>query len=79
MRTRTINDHLCELIEMNQPVKLEQFVPEAEQKIIWQAIIQVGDHSLKTIREAIGQEYSYEQIKLVRAWWRRENNQSVST
>ncbi len=79
MRTRTINDHLCELIEMNQPVKLEQFVPDAEQKIIWQAISQVGEHSLKTIREALGQEYSYEQIKLVRAWWRRENNQSVST
>ena len=79
MKTRTINDHLCELIEMNQPVKLEQFVPELDQNVIWQAINQVGDHSLKTIRDALGEEYRYEQIKLVRAWWRRENHQSVST
>ncbi len=79
MRTSTINDHLCELIEMNQPIKLEQFVPESDQKVIWQVINQVSDHSLKTIREALEEKYSYEQIKLMRAWWRRENNQSVST
>lgn len=74
-RVSTIADHLSELIEMNQPVKLEQFVPKADQEIIGETITIVGDQSLKTIKETLGEDYSYEQIKLVRACWRREQNQ----
>lgn len=74
VKTSTIIKHLCDLIEMNQPLKLEQFVPEAEQKTIWSAIAAVGDQSLKTIYEALGENYNYDQIRLVRAWWRRKYN-----
>jgi len=75
----TIANHISELIEMNQPIQLEQFVPKSEQTIIWETITTVGDQSLKTIRETLGDHYSYQQIKLVRAWWRREHNQLSST
>jgi len=34
----------------------------------------VGDDSLKTIREHLGEEYGYEEIQLVRSWWRREKS-----
>ena len=75
LKRSTIAQHLAELIEMNQPLKLEQFVPKQEQKIIWETINVRGEQSLTSLKEAIGEEANYEQIKLVRAWWRRENNQ----
>ncbi|NES00457.1 MAG: hypothetical protein F6J86_42855, partial [Symploca sp. SIO1B1] len=39
---------------------------------IIKAIQTVGDGSLKTIREHLGENYDYPEIQLVRAWWRRE-------
>ncbi|AFZ51899.1 DNA helicase RecQ [Dactylococcopsis salina] len=75
MKSSTISEHLSELIEMNQAIKLEQFVSKEDQEAIWEVISIVGDQSLKTIRETLGESYDYEPIKLVRAWWRRENNQ----
>lgn len=69
---RTIITHLSELLEMKQPVDLNRLVAPELQKPILQAIQTVGADSLKTIREHLGEEYSYEDIQLVRAWWRRE-------
>ena len=42
---------------------------------IWtiQAVQTVDADSLKTIREYLGEEYGYEEIQLVRAWWQRKN------
>ena len=69
----TIINHLGELLEMKQPVDLNRLVsPELQQPII-QAIQTVGVESLKSLREHLGESYSYEDIRLVRAWWRREN------
>jgi ATP-dependent DNA helicase RecQ len=70
---RTIVTHLSELLEMKQPVDINRLVPLERQKMIVKAIEIVGADSLKTIREHLGEEYSYEEIQLVRAWWRREN------
>jgi ATP-dependent DNA helicase RecQ len=71
---RTIITHLSELLEMKQPVDIDRLVSHEQQKLILQAIQTVGADSLKTIREHLGEEYGYEEIQLVRAWWRRENN-----
>ncbi|MGC1248673.1 MAG: DNA helicase RecQ [Spirulinaceae cyanobacterium] len=68
---RTIVNHLCELIELNQPVELERLVVKEKQEVIIAALEKVGGDSLKAIRESIGDFYSYEEISLVRAWWRR--------
>lgn len=70
---RTIITHLSELLEMKQPVDLNRLVSLELQKLIVQAIQIVGADSLKTIKEHLGEDYSYEDIQLVRAWWRREN------
>ena len=70
----TIYTHLSELIEMKQPVNLDKLVAKERQKKIWQAIKTVGAESLKKLREHLGKNYSYDEIKLVRAWWRREQN-----
>jgi ATP-dependent DNA helicase RecQ len=69
---RTIVTHLSELLEMKQPVDIDRLVSPEQQKLILQAIQTVGAESLKTIREHLGEEYGYEEIQLVRSWWRRE-------
>ncbi|HEY9769673.1 MAG TPA: DNA helicase RecQ [Coleofasciculaceae cyanobacterium] len=69
----TINSHLSELIEMNQPVALNQLVTADKQQAIIEVIKQVGDMTLKTIKDSLGEEYSYEEIRLVRGWWRSNN------
>ncbi len=69
---RTIITHLSELLEMKQPIDLNRLVSPEMQKPILQAIQTLGADSLKTIREHLGEQYTYEDIQLVRAWWRRE-------
>lgn len=68
----TIYTHLCELIETNQPIDINDFVVPAKQELIIQAIQTKRADSLKSLKEALGESFSYEEIKLVRAWWRRE-------
>jgi ATP-dependent DNA helicase RecQ len=71
---RTIITHLSELLEMKQPIDLNHIVSPELQKPILQAIQTVGADSLKILREHLGEQYTYEDIQLVRAWWRREKN-----
>ena len=70
----TVNTHLSELIEMNQPIALNKLVKADKQQEIIKAIEQVGDLTLTTIKDALNQDYSYDEIKLVRGWWRRQKN-----
>lgn len=66
----TISSHLSELMEMNQPVALNKLVSADKQQVIIEAIEKFGDLTLKTIKEALGEDYSYDEIRLVRGWWR---------
>lgn len=68
----TVISHLSELLEMKQPVELNRLVAPERQKVIIQAMETVGPDLLKPIREYLGEEYSYDEIRLVRAWWRRD-------
>ena len=70
----TINTHLSELMEMNQPVALNRLVQADRQQAIVKAIEQVGDITLKTIKDTLGEEYSYDEIRLVRGWWRSQKS-----
>ena len=69
----TIINHFSELLEMKQPVELNRLVSSERQKVIIKAMETVGADLLKPIREHLGEEYSYDEIRLVRAWWRRES------
>lgn len=69
----TILTHISELIEMQQPIDLNRLVSPEQQKPILKAIQTVGADSLKSIREHLGESFSYDEIRLVRSWWRREN------
>lgn len=72
IRPRTIIRHLSELIEMNQPVDLDRLVPPERQGQIWKALQAIGDRKLTPLREYLGDNYSFDEINLVRGLWRRE-------
>ncbi|WP_448266560.1 DNA helicase RecQ [Nostoc sp. DSM 114159] len=69
----TVSNHLEKLIEKNQPVDLNQLVPLEHQQKIWQVLEVLGDISLTPIKEQLGESYTFDEIRLVRSKWRREN------
>ncbi|MFN6515533.1 MAG: DNA helicase RecQ [Nostoc sp. CreGUA01] len=69
----TISNHIEKLIEKNQPVDLNQLVPIEHQQKIWQVLEVLGDISLTPIKEQLGESYTFDEIRLVRSKWRREN------
>jgi ATP-dependent DNA helicase RecQ len=77
VKTTTIISHLSNLIEKKQSLDLSQLVPLERQKKIWNVLEIVGDIALTPIRENLGESYSFDEIRLVRAKWRREKQKSV--
>jgi ATP-dependent DNA helicase RecQ len=63
---RTIYDHLELLLQTGQAVDLDRLVEPARQQTIEQAIATVGEGSLRVIRNHLGEEFQYEEIRLVR-------------
>jgi len=72
MKTSTIVSHLAELIEKEQPVDIDRLVKPEIQKEIIAAIEEVGDEKLTPIYEYLQERYSYDDIKLVRAFLRSD-------
>ncbi|MEH1937841.1 MAG: DNA helicase RecQ [Nostoc sp.] len=69
----TVSNHLEKLIEKNQPVDLNQLVSLEHQQKIWQVLEVLGEISLTPIKEQLGESYTFDEIRLVRGKWRREN------
>jgi ATP-dependent DNA helicase RecQ len=67
MRETTIADHLIKLMESGYEVDLDRIVPPDRATAIAQAIEIVGAERLTPIKEHLGDDYNYEEIKLVRA------------
>ena len=73
LRLGTIIEHLNQLIEMGQEVDLSTLVSPERQVPIFEAIEKVGSHSLRTIRDELGETFDYNEIRLVRAVWEKRN------
>ena len=71
LKTSTVSEHLSELIEGGEPIAMEQLISLERYTIIADAFQQVGDGMLKPVKELLGDEYSYEEIRLARAFMRR--------
>ena len=67
----TIVGHLCQLIEVGEEVDISSFVDAERQMKIFTALKEVGNSMLTPVKERLGNEYSYEEIRLVRAVMRR--------
>lgn len=67
VRENTISDHLIKLMECGYEVNIDRIVPPAKATAIELAINTVGSQRLTLIKEDLGDDYNYEEIKLVRA------------
>jgi ATP-dependent DNA helicase RecQ len=73
LKPSTIMNHLIELMEKNHDIDMSLLVPVNKQQVIWKVLETLGDVSLTPIKEYLGSEYSYEEIKLVRNKWKKKN------
>ena len=71
LKARTVIGHLSDLIEKHQPVDINLLVPVEKQKKIQQVLETLGNVALTPVKEYLGDDYSFDEINLVRAMWRR--------
>jgi ATP-dependent DNA helicase RecQ len=71
LKPNTIMSHLVELVEAGEAIDPERLIDPERQKIIFAALQQVGGDMLKPVKEFLGDEYSYDEIRLVRALMRQ--------
>jgi ATP-dependent DNA helicase RecQ len=76
MRESTIFDHLLKLMECGYDVKIDRIVPPEKAAAIEQVMNTVGAERLTPIKEQLGDDYSYEEIKIVRSRLRTQSNQA---
>lgn len=64
LTTGTISMHLAFLIEKGLPVDISKFVSPTRQKKIKEIAIRLGVDKLRPIKEGLGEEYGYDEIRL---------------
>jgi ATP-dependent DNA helicase RecQ len=68
LATGTIYDHLTFLAEKGLIKNIDRLVDNNKQKIIMAAIKKIGAEKLTPIRKELGEDFSWEEIKIVRAF-----------
>lgn len=63
----TIVNHLITQLELGEALDIASLVPPARYQVIADVLHQLGDEMLKPIREFLGDTYSYDEIRIVRA------------
>ncbi len=63
----TILNHLTELAEAGEAIDIDRLVRPEHYDVIVDALHQIGDDLLRPVKDFLGDEYSYEEIRLVRA------------
>jgi ATP-dependent DNA helicase RecQ len=74
LRLSTVMDHLGSLVESGRDVDISQLVTVARRSKIEGAIEIAGAASLRAIRDQLDETYDYNEIRLVRALWRRAHS-----
>ena len=70
----TILTHLSEALEAGEPLAIERLIAPERYEVIAEALRQIGDSLLRPVKEALGDNYSYDEIRLVRASMRIGTN-----
>jgi ATP-dependent DNA helicase RecQ len=63
----TIAGHLCTLLEAGEDIAIDRLVPADRYSTIAAALAQADTSALKPIKEALGDAYTYDEIRLVQA------------
>jgi len=67
LTTSTIINHLCYLLEKNLPINIDNLVTMQKQAKIKKVYHQAKTDKLKELKELLGDDYSYDEIKLTLA------------
>ncbi len=73
IKPSTVISHLIALIEDGREIDTSPLISADRYDVVAAALHTVGGDLLKPVKEYLGDEYSYEEIRLVRAIRRREN------
>ncbi len=65
LKPSTIIEHICFLIEKKLPVDVNKFMDKAKQKKIIETAREVGFEKLALIKECLGDEINYNEIRLI--------------
>lgn len=71
LKPSTIASYLAELVALGHIDNIDQFVDPERQKVIIEALKEVGDTTLTPVYQYLGEKYSYEEIKIVKGWQQR--------
>ncbi len=74
----TIIGHLVTQLEMGTRIDLTTLVAPERYRVIVEAFLEVGDEKLKPAKDLLGDEYSYDELRLVRALERQAANAGMS-
>ena len=72
MSRGTILTHLTELLESGVPLEMERLIRPERYEVIADALQEVGGDLLRPVKDFLGDEYSYDEIRLVRAAMERD-------
>jgi ATP-dependent DNA helicase RecQ len=71
LKESTIIGHLADLIEAGEAIDVEGLISPDHHDNIVNALQQIGGEALKPVKELLGDDYSYEEIRLARALLRK--------
>jgi len=72
LKPSTISSHLAELIEMGEEIDVEKLIQPDHYDVIVDALQQIGGEVLRPVKDFLGDDYTYEEIRLVRALEKRQ-------
>jgi ATP-dependent DNA helicase RecQ len=67
MTRETVENHIAEAIEAGEDINLDQLVHPQRRKAIEAAFAELGPAPLKPVLERVGGDYTYGELRLVRA------------
>ncbi len=74
LKATTIQSHLAELLERGEAIDLDRLVSPERQAIIGEALEKHGSSALKPVYEALQEQYSYGELRLIRAYRQQQSS-----
>lgn len=72
LKPSTIWTHLLQTLEAGYSINIDRLVSPKHQTIIYEALEMIGSDSLRTLFEHLREEYTYDEIKIVKAVWQNK-------
>jgi ATP-dependent DNA helicase RecQ len=72
LKATTIWTHLVQLVESGYAINCDRLVSPERQNLIYEALEAIGGDSLRNLFDHLREEYTYDQIKIIRAVWNIE-------